>query len=434
MKRSDKLRAKLGEIRNEAQAIVDQADAENEGVMTDEQSTSFDALMDKKKSIEAQITQAEELEAMEAGTGRQTSPADPGKAPANSLARTNPTAEEDPMRGFSSAADFGRAVHAACLPGGDRDSRLNILGAPSNFHQESGQSEGYEVPPQMRDTIWELMFEEENLLSVIGPEPTESNQVGVVTDESTPWGATGVQANWAAEGTQFSASKLESKMDQMKLHKLYAFVLATDELLEDAPRLNARLTKGASQAIRFKSDMALVEGSGAGQPLGWMSSNALITVPKETSQTAATINATNVSKMYARLFGSANRAFWLCNRNTLPQLITMTIGNQPIWTPPTSGMKDAPGGMLLGLPIRFSEHAETLGTAGDIQLVNPEGYYAANKAGGIQFASSIHLYFDYGIQAFRWTFRLGGQPLLSGPITANKGDTKSHFITLATRS
>ena len=91
--------------------------------------------------------------------------------------------------------------------------------------------------------------------------------------------------------------------------------------------------------------------------------------------------------------------------------------------------------VLLGRPIRFSEHCKTLGTVGDIQLVDPKGYYALTKAGGIKFASSIHLYFDYGLQAFRWTIRLGGQPHLAAPVSpANGSTTKSHFVALATRA
>jgi hypothetical protein len=90
----------------------------------------------------------------------------------------------------------------------------------------------------------------------------------------------------------------------------------------------------------------------------------------------------------------------------------------------------------------YSEHAQTLGTKGDVQLVNPFGYYATVKQSGdggeglpgLEFAQSIHLYFDYNLTAFRWTFRLGGQPYLSAAISPAKGsNTKSHFVTLAAR-
>ncbi|MDT9091547.1 hypothetical protein, partial [Escherichia coli] len=80
----------------------------------------------------------------------------------------------------------------------------------------------------------------------------------------------------------------------------------------------------------------------------------------------------------------------------------------------------------------FNEHSRSIGQAGDIQFVNPNGYEAFRKQNGVSFADSIHLYFDYNIRAFRWVFRIGGQPVLSKPVTpANGNTTKSHFVALA---
>lgn len=222
----------------------------------------------------------------------------------------------------------------------------------------------------------------------------------------------------------------------VNLHELYAFVLATDELLSDAPRLASRLTVQAARAIRWKAGEAIMWGDGVGKPLGFMTSAAKIAVAKESGQAADTIVAANVLKAYSRLQGMGSRAFWAANRDIVPQVAVMTIGNQPMWLPNNQGLQNAPQGSLLGLPILFLEHAKTLGDEGDLTLVDPDGYYAATKAGGgIDFASSIHLYFDYGMQAFRWTFRLGGQPFLSGPVSPAKGSsTRSHFVALAERA
>lgn len=432
----EQLRAKLAGIRDQAKAIVDAADAD--GNLTDEQQASFDALMNEKKQVQKAIENAEQLEALDSGLGRVTAIAQPGVTmPAGSAARSHPTIEEDPMRGFASAAEFGQAVfRSGDRGGGHMDERLNIQGAPTNFHQESGSSDGYNVPPAIRDEVWNLVLNDSTgLLPLFDPEPTDSNQVGVIADESTPWGSTGVQAAWESEGNQFSASKLSQKMKQMQLHKLRAFVIATEEILEDAPMLNSRLTRGAADAIRFKADQAIVEGNGVGKPQGWMGSSALVTVAKETSQAADSIVAANILKMYSQLLLAGGRPFWIANQNTLPQLGTMTIGDRPGFLPSEQGLTGpVSAGRLMGLPIYFSEHAETIGDKGDIQLINPAGYYAATKRGGIKFASSMHLYFDYDMQCFRWTFRMGGQPLLSAPVTANKGDTKSHFVTLAART
>lgn len=350
--------------------------------------------------------------------------------------------EPDPAQtgGFRNLADFALSVQRASTPGHPHpvDHRLAALhAAPSNFHQERGSADGYMVPPAFREQIWELMLAEEGaLLNMVDMEPTASNQVNLLRDETTPWGSSGVQAYWRAEGAQMTPSRLATEPSTVKLHELYAFVLATEELLEDAPRLNARLTRQAARAINWKASEAIMWGTGAGQPQGWMTAPCLVTVAKEPGQTAATVVAANVAKMYSRLMPSSlNRAFWLVNSDVLPQLILMTLGDQPIWTPPSTGLTGAPGGVLFGRPVIPNEHSQTVGTKGDIQLVDPLGYYMARKANGLTFAQSMHLYFDYAIQAFRWTFRLGGQPYLSAPVSPAKGSsTKSHFVCLETRS
>lgn len=410
--------------------------------------TEFAGLQTKFDSIVADIEIDEQLLETEASFRGAPDPAQETTRQAlDGVGRIEMGADRttlDPTGGFKTMAEYGRAVREAFTPGGSEDKRLTLLkkqsagimAAPTNYHQETGGSsgEGYPVPAQHRDAVFELAFPGDDLVSAVNPEPTDSNAVDIDADETTPWGSTGVQAKWRTEASQMTATKHEQKLRTVRLNELYAFVTATDELLADSPRLQNRLTVKSAQAIRFKASAALVNGTGAGQPLGWMKSKALVTVLKEGSQAADTINEKNVLKMFARLLADGGSPFWLANRNTIPQIATMTIGDQPIWTPPGRGLVDAPGGMLLGMPIRWSEHAETLGDKGDLQLVNPIGYYATIRRGeGLKFASSIHLYFDYGIQAFRWTFRLGGEPFLSDVVTANKGDTKSHFVCIEAR-
>jgi HK97 family phage major capsid protein len=163
-----------------------------------------------------------------------------------------------------------------------------------------------------------------------------------------------------------------------------------------------------------------------------MVSDALVTVAKEGSQTADTIVRQNVGKMFARMI-NPQRAIWIANSDIMPTVMDLKSDlGQPVWFP---NYQAAPGGTLLGRPIFFSEHAKTVGDLGDLQFVNPAGYMAFRKQNGVTFADSIHLYFDYNIRAFRWIFRVGGQPLLSAPVSpANGASTKSHFVALAERA
>lgn len=137
--------------------------------------------------------------------------------------------------------------------------------------------------------------------------------------------------------------------------------------------------------------------------------------------------------MYSRLLGS-QRGIWLIHPDAFPQIIGLTYNDNPIWTPYSEGFKYRPNGLLLGQPMFMSEHCETVGDAGDIYFINPRGYMHVARTGAPEVAQSMHLYFDYGMEAFRWTFRHGGQPYMNSAVSpANGSSTRSHFVKLAAR-
>lgn len=399
------------------------------------------ALNDDLDQIESDLATArEELEQAEAAANRDRVFADAEfTVPALSAGRSLYNAQAHPQRthGFQSLGEFASAVHAASAGGGQVDDRLTQYAAPTNFHQERGGSagEGYHVPPQFREEIFELVFAEPDIHSLIDLEPTSSNQVKVIRDETTPWGATGVQAYWRNESGQMSASKILDKETSVDLHELYAFCVMTDDLRQDAPRLSSRLSRQAARAIGWKMGGAVMTGTGSGQPDGYYGHAAEVVVAKESGQAADTLNDQNILKMYSRQL-NPGRAVWLANQDILPQLGALTIGDQPAWLPPSGALVGAPGGVLLGRPVILTHHAKTLGDKGDLQFVDLQGYYGPMKSNGVEFAESMHLYFDYAMQAFRWRIRFGGRPYLSAPVTpaSGSGNTLSHFVQLAERA
>jgi HK97 family phage major capsid protein len=346
----------------------------------------------------------------------------------------------DPTDGFANAAEFAKAVQNAIVkPHGGIDERLVLPrgpGATTGNYREGG-SDGFLVPQEFRDRIWAVVHEEEDWASEVDAEETASNYVNDLVDESTPWGAAGVVAAWRSEAAAMTATKDQNQKPRgLGLDLRYCFVRASDEILEDAPRLNSRITVKAGEAIRWKLNDAIYGGNGVGQPLGFHTHAAQVSVAKETGQAADTVVALNVANMMSRMIPSSiPRSTWLIHSTVFPQIMTMTVANQPIWTPANAGFKEAPGGMLLGRPVRFSQMAAPVGDKGDIHLVDFKGYYALKKAGGVKFATSIHLYFDRGDNAFRWMFRFGGMPHMSAPVSPKNGTaTLSHFVTLDARA
>lgn len=397
--------------------------------LTAEEQTEQEEDQKKLDRQTANILAAETLASQTASIG-----ADPAQVPAPAATvpgTVKPALSND---GFRNLGEFANAVRYGNPAAGASYNMDDRLSAPTNVQTEQGDNPGsFLVPAEFRQEISELVFDgDDAIMNLIAPEPTSSNRVVGLGDETTPWGTSGIQAYWRSEADQMTPSKASLTPRETKMNELYAFVLATEELLEDAPRLSGLLTRKAAGAIRWKAAESFIRGDGVEKPLGWLNSDALVTVAKEGSQAADSIVTKNISKAYSRMLNPM-QASWLANSDILPEIMELESANgQPLWQP---NFVAAPGGVLLGRPVYFTEHANTLGDLGDLQFVNPNGYEAFRKQNGITFADSIHLYFDYNIRAFRWIFRIGGQPVLSGPVSPAQGSaTKSHFVAIAARA
>ena len=75
-----------------------------------------------------------------------------------------------------------------------------------------------------------------------------------------------------------------------------------------------------------------------------------------------------------------------------------------------------------------------LGDVGDILFADLSYYYMIRKAAGIKSATSIHLYFDKEITAFRFSLRLDGKCPFTSPVTTEFGSYQmSAFVALEAR-
>jgi HK97 family phage major capsid protein len=250
------------------------------------------------------------------------------------------------------------------------------------------------------------------------------------------WG--GVQVYRVDEGAAGTPKKPKTAMLEMDLEKMMGVAYATDELLSDASALGAILSKAFLSEFAWMLDDEIYNGDGAGKCLGIMNAPCLVSVAKETGQTAKTIVAENIINMYSRIPASLiGGAKWFINQDTWPQIFQMGLTIGPTGVPLYYGIRtiaEAPFGTLLGLPILPIEQAKTVGTTGDIVLAN-FGEYALIEKGGIQADESIHVEFLTDQKAFRWIVRNNGQPSWkSAVIPANGSNSQSPFIALATRA
>jgi HK97 family phage major capsid protein len=411
-----------------AKALNDAAAAATRDLTADER-TQFDAHMAAVASTDADIARVKAL--IEAERGAPAIPAGAGARVVENLA-------EDPRGGFQSFGHFAQDVMQAGLPSGRASERLQRWNAvaPTTYGSEgSGADGGFLVAPEFSRDVFQHSLEGDSLLPLTDDYPVQGNSLTFPKDETTPWGTDGMRAYWASEAAVATQTKPKGSVSTMRLSKLIALVPVTDELAADAGALDRYIGRKTAESIRWKANLAFFQGTGAGQPYGMFGHACQISVAKETGQTADTINATNVAKMYARQLDRRN-AIWMVADDAIPQLIVMTIGAQPIWTPPNQGMQNAPNGLLLGRPIMITQLCKTVGDKGDIVFASWKQYRTITKAGaGIETATSMHLYFDADAMAFRATFRVDGQPAMSAAVSpANGSSTLSPFVTLDDRA
>jgi HK97 family phage major capsid protein len=347
---------------------------------------------------------------------------------------------------FASFGEFLVAVRNAGIPGGHRDQRLENRAA-TGLSEAVPSEGGYLVNSDFTNQLIESAFKTGKLAKLCNQIELSSNsnrlEINGVDESSratgSRWG--GITGYWMDEAAEKTKSKPKFRKIKLKLNKLIGLCYATDELLDDVTALEGVIRRGFASEFGFLIDDAIINGTGAGQPLGIINAGCLVTQAKETSQTQNTIVYNNLVKMWSRLLpGSEANAVWLINKDTLPQLATMSVdgsGNSPVFQIGTgsasAGSRGPVPGTIFGRPVLSIEQCQALGTAGDIFLGDFSNYILARK-GGIKADMSIHVQFVTDQSVFRFVARLDGNPAHSAPVVPFKGSqSQSAFINLATR-
>jgi HK97 family phage major capsid protein len=348
---------------------------------------------------------------------------------------------------FDSMGEFMVAVASAGMNQGMRyDPRLTMVAGGLGQNEAVPSEGGFLVQKDFSDEFLRLMHDQGQIYSRVRQIPISGNSDGIrflMTDETSRvngsrWG--GVNVYWANEGATVPPSTIKFRVAEMSLKKIMGISYATNEILRDAPALESLLDQAFMEEMLFRIEDSILNGTGSGQPLGILNSGAIVTVAAETSpaQGSGTIVTANILKMAARQpVSSAANSVWLVNVDTMTQLwgLTMNNGMVSLYRPPgVDGPTFASAyGYLLGRPVIPVEMASSLGTIGDIMLVDLSQYLFIQKDGR-RGESSMHVRFIYDEMTFRWVWRVDGQPAWNKPLTPAKGsNTLSPFVLLASR-
>jgi len=424
--------------------LFEAAQAENRDFSEDEQK-QYDAAEKEFSRLKAAKEKADDLAAKAdaipaAKKAEPHQPADNAAAKAHDVKVGDKASTKKP---FAHIGDMLRDVARSSMGNGDARDRL----VKASLNTETGADGGFLVPEDFIGSLLEQANYQSQLYSRANEIQISGNTANIpAVDESSRADGSrfgGIQVYWLREGSEGTYKQPTFRNLDLKLGKLMGLVSITSEMLEDSELLASWVNMAFPAEMAFALDQAVLDGDGKGAPLGIMNSNALVTVAKETSQTADTIVYENVIKMWARMPASRMaRAAWFCTQQALEQFPLMNLavgtGGAPVFLPNGGAVGDAaaaPSGTLLGRPIIPIEQAATLGDKGDIVLADMSDYVAITK-GGLKTASSIHVYFNTDKTAFRFVRRVNGAPYTRTALAsrASSSFTTSPYITLAARA
>lgn len=426
--------------------------------LTGDEKAEVDKLLAEAKSNEEKLKTYNETKAftlrMAAGKGRQTEPdrdgsqLNPGTGDGNqqlSVVSSGklPATPKDGRGGFKHIGELCLSVLISeKTKGQEHDPRLKLLAPSVSMNEGAGEAGGFLVPPDFRQEIYDKVMGIESLLPLCDELTTTGNSVSMPADEAAPWATDGIRTYWTNEGGTMTPTKPKLSQFSMKLEKITALVPVTEEMLDDASSLGNFIRRKTPEVMTYSINDSLLFGDGVGKPLGLFNGDALVTVAKESGQTADTIVAKNLSNMWARMYAPCRRnAVWIYNQDLEAQFpylfgATGTNSGELMYMPP-GGLSTTPYATLKGRPMIPLPNMKALGDKGDIALVDMKKYATLLKSGQGRITRqdfSIHLYFDSNHVAFRFQLRLNGKPWWNGPINMPNGNSLSCFVTLEERA
>lgn len=442
--RIDNLEAKRVELHTASEAILDAlGDSED---LSDDQTETINKNTTEIEKLDRQITALQAL--LPKGAGRKSA-AEP----------KNENGGRDPRRvttlqvrdtGKHNFMSFGEQLVAARLHAQGKheaESVKKLTNAVTTYGNEgSGADGGFLVAPDFARQIWQKVEAEENLMNRCAQLTPTGNAMQIPKDETTPWGTAGIRTYWDGEAAAATASKAQFELSTLRLYKLTSLVPASEELLEDSFGYESFVMAKVPGIIAATINDKIVDGTGVGMPLGILNAAGVVSVAKETSQPADTVWFSNINKMWSRMYAPWRRnSVWLINQDIEPSLHGMAFqatgassmlpgtSAVPAYLP-MNGLSGSPYATLMGRPVIPVQACKTVGDVGDIILVDLNQYWILRKASGLKVDTSIHFYFDQAVTAFRFIFRMNGQPAWSAVITPQNGsNTLSWAVTLAAR-
>ncbi len=193
------------------------------------------------------------------------------------------------------------------------------------------------MPPEFSDELWDKVRLDYHLSDMLTKEPVlgnTRNKPGFAETslaDGSEFG--GLQAFWTSEGASLTPSKAQLQQIQYVLQKLTVLVYETNELLADDYKydFSSVLQDKIAIVLRRKMNDAIVNGSGSGQPKGFVNEPSLITVTHDSGDSAPVkLSYPDIVNMYQRMYLPSQRsknAVWIAHQAYQADLMNMAFPN-----------------------------------------------------------------------------------------------------------
>jgi len=263
------------------------------------------------------------------------------------------------------------------------------------------------VPPAHQPGIVSKLFEPLGIAAVFGSSQTTSREVRYMVEGTATSGAAGVaEAGLKPESTLGYVETTEP------IRKIATFLPASDEMIEDAPSIQAYLNQRLTLFVRIEEERQLLRGNGTNELVGIFNRSGAQQINAYT-KLAGDTNVEAVAKVIANTYGSSfvapdtvvmHPSNWLARRLLRAGTAGEFFGGGP-WGPAYGGNTGLFGESMWGVRVVINS-VVGLGTA----LVGNFGQSAhVWRRGGlvVEGSNSHQDFFQRDLTALRAETRLG---------------------------
>lgn len=198
--------------------------------------------------------------------------------------------------------------------------------------------------------------------------------------------------------------------------KYAAYTQVSDEMLMDdftGELPQEFINAVGQQALNAINEDMTISGSdttGTTTPAGALYPGAAYNIAV-TRQTGGTITTQDIFTMYSEHTHGPN-SVWLASRRTVQKLYALSLTSSSLVTF-LRDLNGLPSMMILGYPVVLTDILNTVGTAGDFALVNPD-FYAFALRQALTVEMSRDFAFTQDVTTYRFVVRGGGIPINDG--------------------